>query len=427
MPAAFTSELAAAVAADMLERFSRYVVIDTQAAIGVERSPSTPGQLELARLLVEELGQLGLRDVELDQYGYAYATLPGNVPGAPTIGLIAHVDTSPEASGAGVTPIVHRDYDGGVIQLPRGGTRLDPAAMPELATKRGHDIVTSSGDTLLGADDKAGVAAIMAALRYLTEHPERPRATLRIAFTPDEEIGGQANHLDIERFGARCAYTIDGSALGEVNDETFSALEALVTITGVNVHPGQATGKMVSALRLVSEVVAALPSDTLTPATTSGRDGFIHPIAIGGAPDVAWFKAIIRDFDEEKLQAHAALLRETAERIVGRDPRAQLDFQLIRQYSNMREYIDRDPEVMAAVDEAVKAEGLDPVYTPIRGGTDGSSLSQRGLPTPNVFDGGHDYHSVREWASLQEMAASCATVIRLAEVWSRRAAAEGAR
>ncbi len=421
MPADFTSDLAAALAADLLDRFSRYVAIDTQSAIGSDASPSTPGQLILAQLLADELVQLGLDAVELDQYGYVYATLPGNVAGAPTIGLIAHVDTSTEASGTGVTPIVHRDYDGGVIELPRDGTRLDPAAMPDLAGKRGHDIVTSSGDTLLGADDKAGVASIMSAVRYLIEHPDRPRAELRIAFTPDEEIGGQASHLDIATFAARCAYTVDGSALGEVNDETFSALEALITVTGVNVHPGDATGKMVSALRMVSDIVAALPSERLTPATTSGREGFIHPIEIGGAPDRAYVRAIVRDFEEDKLQGHAALLRETAERIVGADRRAKLDFQLTRQYTNMHDFIARDPEIMAAVDEAVIAEGLMPLHEPIRGGTDGSGLSQRGLPTPNIFDGGYDYHSVREWASLQDMAASCATVVRLAEVWSRRA------
>jgi tripeptide aminopeptidase len=421
VPADFTSELAAAVADDLLERFSRYVAIDTQSAIGVDTSPSTPGQVVLAQMLADELAELGLDAVQLDRYGYVYATLPGNVEGAPPIGLIAHVDTSTEASGTGVIPLVHRDYDGSVLDLPRGGTRLDPAAMPDLAGKRGHDIVTSSGDTLLGADDKAGVASIMSALRYLIEHPERRRTELRIAFTPDEEIGGQARHLDIEAFGARCAYTVDGSALGEVNDETFSALEALITVTGVNVHPGDATGKMVSALRLVSELVAALPSDTMTPATTSGREGFIHPIEIGGAPDRAYVRVIVRDFEEGKLQSHAALLRETAERIVGADRRAVLDFQLTRQYSNMHQFIARDPEIMAALDEAVTAEGLTPLHEPIRGGTDGSGLSQRGLPTPNIFDGGYDYHSVREWASVQDMAASCATVIRLAEIWSKRA------
>ncbi len=421
MPAAFTSELAAALAPDLLERFLRYVAIDTQSAPGTGVSPSTPGQLVLAQRLADELVQLGLAAVELDQFGYVYATLPGNVEGAPAIGLIAHLDTSTEASGTAVTPIVHRDYDGSVLELPRDGTRLDPAAMPDLAAKRGHDIVTSSGDTLLGADDKAGVASIMSAVRHLTLHPERPRAELRIAFTPDEEIGGQARHLDIAAFGVRCAYTVDGSALGEVNDETFSALEALITVTGVNVHPGYATGKMVSALRMVCDIVAALPSDRLTPATTSGREGFIHPIEIGGAPDRAYVRAIVRAFEEDELQSHATLLRGTAERIVGADPRATLDVQLTRQYTNMHEFIARDPEIVAALDEAVAAEGLTPRHEPIRGDTDGSGLSGRGLPTPNIFDGGYDYHSVREWASLQDMAAAGATLVRLAEVWSKRA------
>lgn len=420
MPADYTSPLAESLAADLLERFTRYVRFDTQSRIDREQSPSTPGQLELSRVLVTELQALGLDDAELDEHGYVYATLPGNAAGAPVIGLIAHVDTSPEASGTGVRPLVHRDYDGGVIELPAGGQRLDPERMPELREKVGHDIVSSSGDTLLGADDKAGVAAIMTAARHLVEHPDEPRATLRICFTPDEEIGEGATLFDLGRFGARCAYTIDGSKLGELQDESFTAIEVRIRIDGVNVHPGQATGKMVSALRLAADLVAALPQDRLTPAVTSGRDGFIHPIALEGAPDRAEIRLIVRDFEEELLESHVALLRETAERVVGTDPRAGMSFEVIRQYRNMRDYIERDPEVVAAAVEALAAEGLEPLRTPIRGGTDGSRLSEMGLPTPNIFDGGYEYHSVREWASLQDMAASAATIVRLAGVWSRR-------
>ena len=420
MPAAYTSALAEAVAADLLDRFTRYVQVDTQSKVDRERSPSTPGQLDLSRLLVAELRALGLADVELDQYGYVYATLDGNVEGAPTIGLIAHVDTSPQASGAGVKPLVHRDYDGGVITLPIGGTQLDPAQMPELAEKLGHDIVSASGDTLLGADDKAGVAAIMAAVKRLSEDPELPRATLRICFTPDEEIGHGATLFDIEKFGARCAYTVDGSALGELQDESFSAIEARITITGVDVHPGQATGKLVSALRVGAELIATLPSDRLTPDTSSDREGFLHPVTFAGTGDSAHIRVIARDFDDALLQSHVALLRQTAERTVARHPGAVLDFELIRQYRNMRTYIDRAPEVVEAAAEAIRAEGIEPLRSPIRGGTDGSRLSERGLPTPNIFDGGNEYHSVREWASVQDMAASAATVIRLAGIWSRR-------
>jgi tripeptide aminopeptidase len=408
------------MAADLLERFLRYTRIDTQSRVDRERSPSTPGQLELSRLLVGELGAIGLTDALLDEHGYVYATLPATVPDTPVIGLIAHVDTSPDAPGAGVEPIVHRNYDGGVIELPRGGTRLDPATMPQLAGLVGHDLVSSSGDTLLGADDKAGVAAIMAAVAHLSAHPELPRPTLRIAFTPDEEIGQGATLFDIPGFGARCAYTIDGSRRGELQDESFSADEVRVRITGVGVHPGFATGKLVSALRVAAQIVAALPSDRLTPETTSGREGFIHPTAIQGASDRAEVRWIVRDFDEELLASHVALLRATVERVAAANPGAEVDFEVIRQYRNMRQYIERDPEVVRAAEEALMAEGIEAIRKPIRGGTDGSRLSEMGMPTPNIFDGGHEYHSVREFASLQDMAASAAVIVRLAEAWTRR-------
>jgi tripeptide aminopeptidase len=420
VPAAFTSPLAEAVADDLLERFLRYVQVDTQSRVDRERSPSTPGQLDLARLLVEDLQEIGLTDAALDEHGYVYATLPATVPNTPVIGVIAHVDTSPDAPGAGVKPIVHRDYDGGVLELPHDGTRLDPATMPALAGMVGHDLVSSSGDTLLGADDKAGVAAIMAAVAHMTAHPELPRPTLRIAFTPDEEIGHGATLFDIPAFGARCAYTIDGSKRGELQDESFSAIEVRIKVTGVGVHPGFATGKLVSALRVAAQIVAALPTDRLTPETTAARDGFIHPTMLQGATDRAEVRWIVRDFDESLLESHVALLRETADRVVAANPGAKFDFEVIRQYRNMREYIERDPDVVRAAEEALVAEGIEPIREPIRGGTDGSRLSEMGLPTPNIFDGGYEYHSVREFASLQDMAASAAVIVRLAEAWTRR-------
>jgi tripeptide aminopeptidase len=418
----FTSPLAEELAPGLLERFQRYVQIDTQSERDRTSSPSTPGQLKLARRLVDELRQAGLDDAQLDDNGYVMARLEGSGPAGPqgpAIGLIAHLDTSPDAPGQGVTPLVHPAYDGGVIELPRGGTRLDPASMPELATRRGHDIVTASGDTLLGADDKVGVAAIMTAVTHLAAHPELPRPRLRIAFTPDEEIGEGATLFDIERFGAACAYTIDGSELGELQDETFSALEAILTVQGIEVHPGQATGKLVNALRLMSQIVSALPYDRLTPETTSGREGFIHPYELHASAGEATLRAIIRDFDDTKLDAHAELLRRTAEEVVATEPRARLEIDVRRQYRNMRAYLQPFPEVVRAAEEAIRAEGIEPIRTPIRGGTDGSRLSEMGLPTPNIFTGGHEYHSVREWASLQDMAACTATLIRLAEVWSR--------
>ncbi len=419
-PAPYTSSLAQAVSGDLLERFLAYVRIDTQSRRDRTRSPSTPGQLELGRLLVEELKRAGLDDATLDENGYVMATLAANRGGElPVIGLLAHVDTTPDAPGAGVEPIVHRDYDGGVIELPRAGTRLDPTRMPELRCKLGHEILTSSGDTLLGADDKAGVAIVMAAVAHLAAHPELPRPTLRVAFTPDEEIGEGATLFDIPRFGALCAYTLDGSEIGELQDETFSALEATVTVTGVDVHPGQATGKLVNAVRLAARILAALPSDRLTPETTSGREGFIHPFELSGTAGQATLRAILRDFDEDQLVHDLELLQRTAHEIVASEPRAEVEVEVRRQYRNMRAYLESVPYVADAALEAIRAEGIEPLRNPIRGGTDGSRLSEMGLPTPNIFTGGHEYHSVREWASLQDMAAAAATVIRLAEVWCR--------
>jgi tripeptide aminopeptidase len=416
----FTSPLAEELAPDLLERFQRYVRVDTQSRRNGEGSPSTPGQLDLSRMLVEELKAAGVEDAELDDNGYVMATLPGTTNGtAPVVGLLAHVDTSPDAPGAGVEPIVHRAYAGGPIELPRNDTVLDPARMPELAGKEGHDIVTSSGDTLLGADDKAGVAEIMAAVAHLAAHPELPRPTLRIGFTPDEEIGQGASRFDVERFGAVCAYTMDGSTVGELQDETFTGAEATVTIHGVDVHPGFATGKLVNAARLAGELLAALPAD-LTPEATSGRQGFIHVFDLSATAGRAVVRAIVRDFDEDLLERHIALLRATAEEVVGSEPRARLEVDVRRQYPNMRSHIEPFPEVIEAAERAIRGEGIEPLRTPIRGGTDGSLLSSMGLPTPNVFTGGHEYHSVREWASVQDMAAAAATIVRLAGEWAKR-------
>jgi tripeptide aminopeptidase len=368
-------------------------------------------------MLVDELHVAGLTDAALDADGYVFATLPGP-EGSPVIGLLAHMDVSPDAPGAGVVPIVHGRYDGRVIELPHDDTVLDPAQMPVLATKIGHDIVTSSGNTLLGADDKAGVAEIMAAVAYLAAHPELPRPTLRVGFTPDEEIGEGATLFDIERFGARCAYTLDGSQPGELQDETFSAVEVTLTVHGVDIHTGWATGKLVNAARLAGRVLASLPSDRLTPETTSGREGFIHPYEVDASASRAVIRAIVRDFDDQLLDRHVALLTRTAAEIVAAEPRARLDVAVRPQYSNMRKYLADVPEVVETAERAIRAEGLDVVREPIRGGTDGSILSARGLPTPNLFTGGHEYHSVREWASVQDMASAAAVVVRLAEAWA---------
>jgi tripeptide aminopeptidase len=411
----FTSTLAESLAPDVLERFLRYVRIDTQSERDRKQSPSTPGQLDLARVLVDELLAIGLSDAALDANGYVTATLAGD---GPVVGLIAHVDTSPDAPGAGVEPIVHRAYDGSVLELPRGGTVLDPAEIPALAKAVGHDIVSSSGDTLLGADDKAGVSEIMAALAHLAAHPELPRPTLRICFTPDEEIGEGATLFDVKAFGAVCAYTLDGSDLGELQDETFAAEEVSLIITGVDAHPGWAKDVLVNAARLASKIVAALPDD-LTPERTDGRDGFIHVYEVDASGGRAVVRAIVRDFDDDKLAAHTALLRRTAEEVVASAPGATLSVAVAPQYPNMHRFIEQFPAATERAEEALRAEGIEPIRTPIRGGTDGSRLSEMGLPTPNLFTGGHDYHSPREWASLQDMAAASATVVRLAAAWAR--------
>jgi tripeptide aminopeptidase len=420
MTAAYTSELAEALSADVLDRLLRYVRIDTQSDRAYPESPSTAGQLELGRLLVEELHGLGLADAALDANGFVTATLPGNVDGAPVIGLLAHLDTSPDESGANVEPLVHRGYDGGVIALPRRDTVLDPARMPELTSKVGHDLVTTSGDTLLGADDKAGVAEIMAAVAYLAAHPELPRATVRVGFTPDEEIGEGAKVFDIEAFGAACAYTLDGSELGEFTDETFTAASADLVIHGVDVHPGFATGKLVSAARLAGRVLAALPAE-LTPEATSEREGFIHVYSVAATAGKATIRTIVRDFDDELLGQHVALLRRIAEEVVATEPRARLEVDVKEQYPNMRRFLDAHPGVSQAALEAIRREGIEPVRVPVRGGTDGSILSSRGLPTPNLFTGGHEYHSVREWASVHDMASAAAVAVRLTGVWAERA------
>jgi tripeptide aminopeptidase len=420
----FTSPLAESLAPQLLARLERYVRIDTQARRDRTQCPSTPGQLELAGLLARELAEIGLDDAAVDANGYVTATLPASGGGdsQTVIGLIAHVDTTPDAPGAGVKPIVHRAYDGGVIALPRAGTVLDPATEPHLASRAGHDIVTASGDTLLGADDKAGVAEIMTAVAHLHAHPQLPRPTIRICFTPDEEIGEGATLFEVAAFGARCAYTMDGSSLGEIQDETFSALEATITVTGVEVHTGFATGILVNAARVAARIVAALPQDRLTPETTSGREGFIHVTELTGDAGTARIRAILRDFDDDTLAGHAELLRATARAVVERTPGATLQIDVVEQYPNMRAHLAPFPEVLEHAIAALRTEGLEPLREPIRGGTDGSLLSAKGLPTPNIFTGGHAYHSVREWASLQDMAAAAAVIVHLAAAWAAPAA-----
>jgi tripeptide aminopeptidase len=414
-----SSPLAAALADDVLERFLRYVRVDTQSAYGSDTYPSTVIQLELQRVLLAELRELGLADAELTEHGYVFATLPGTAPEAPVVGLIAHVDVAPDVPGNGVEPLVHRDYDGGRLQLPGdAAVVLDPSELPALADRVGHDLVTSDGTTLLGADDKAGVAEIMAAVAYLAARPDERRATVRVAFTVDEEIGKGTEHFDLGRFGADVAYTFDGSGRGELELETFSAYQVTIGIRGRAVHPGSAKGKLVNAIKLAAELVASLPRDRLSPETTEHREGFLHPTRIAGNAGELQLAFIVRDHDDALLEQHLALLRRLAADVAAREPRAEVTVEVEEQYRNMRGVLDRHPRVVAAAEEAIRRAGVDVEHTIIRGGTDGARLSERGLPTPNMFTGGQEYHSLREWASVQDMAAAAATAVELARVWA---------
>jgi len=412
------SELAVELAEEVLERFLRYVRIDTQGAYRVSERPSTPRQLDLSRLLVDELRELGLADARLDAGSTVFASLPGGED-APAVGLIAHVDTTPDVKGANVDPIVHRAWGGQAIALPGDARQvLDPAELPALAERVGHDIVTSDGTTLLGADDKAGIAEIMTAVAYLVRHPERPRAPLRVAFTVDEEVGRGAEGFDLDGFGADVAYTLDGSGIGELEVETFSAKSMRVTIRGLSVHPGTAKGKLVNAVKLASELVMSLPVGELSPETTEGRQGYVHPHRISGNAEEAIVDFIVRDHDDALLEEHVELLRQLADEVVVRHPRARVEIEVRDSYRNMKPFIEEKPRVVEAALEAIRRAGVEPKLAITRGGTDGAVLSSRGLPTPNLFTGGQEYHSVREWASVQDMAAATATVIELLTVWA---------
>jgi tripeptide aminopeptidase len=417
--ARYSSPLAEEIAADALERFLRYVRIDTQSGEDRAAKPTSAKQLDLSRLLAAELREIGVEDASVHEHGYVLATLPGvDAEGAPTIGLMAHVDTSGDASGANVQPQVVEDYDGGEIALPGNPAQvLSPAESTLLAERVGHDIVTTDGTTLLGADDKAGVAEIMAAVAYLISSDE-PRAPLRIAFTVDEEVGLGAIHFDIDAYGADFAYTVDGTTAGGIDNETFSASEAIVVFQGRGVHPGSAKGKMVSAVKLAARFVESLPKGTNSPETTEDREPYVHPVRIEGVTDKATVTLIMRAFDADALAENEQLVRRLAEETAARSEQASVEVEINSQYRNMRETLDEHPAIVEAAMEAVRRAGLEPQLGSIRGGTDGSILTARGLPTPNIFTGGNEYHSVREWISVQDMAAAAATLVELVRLWS---------
>jgi tripeptide aminopeptidase len=411
------AELAAGLQDDVLERFLRYVRIDTTSDSDSETYPSTAKQRDLGEVLARELRELGLDDVEFTEHGYVFATVPGSA--GPTVGLIAHMDTSADESGTDVKPQVVRDYDGGDIVLP-GDTRkvLRASENPLLAERVGHDIVTTDGTTLLGADDKAGIAEIMGAVAYLVEHPEVEHAPVRVGFTVDEEVGRGVEHFDIYAFGADFAYTLDGSEPGRIDDETFSASEVRIRIEGHSVHPGTSKGKMVNAIKLAARLVDRLPGDSLSPETTEAREGFVHPHRITGTTAEAEVRFIARDFDAAKLEEHEALLRRLADELAQEEPRAYVTVSVEESYRNMKEFLDTEPAIVEAADEAARRVGLEPWREPIRGGTDGAMLSARGLLTPNIYTGAHQFNSVLEWASVQDMATSAATIVELVKLWA---------
>jgi tripeptide aminopeptidase len=375
--------------------------------------------MELQRLLAAELRAIGLEDVDLDDHGYLMATIPASVPGdGATIGFIAHVDTSPEMDGANVRPIVHTAWDGRDIVLPDDATAvLRVSADAALGACVGHDIVTASGTTLLGADDKGGIAIAVSAAEYLMAHPDIPHGRIRLGFTPDEEIGRGADRFDVARFGAQCAYTLDGGAAGELEYESFSADVMRVTFHGFNTHPGYARGTMINAIKAASRFVDRLPHERLSPETTAGYDGYVHPYQIEASVDRTTVRVLLRDFETAALREQQALV-EKAARAVADETGARLELEVKEQYRNMREILDRHPLVVERAREAIRRAGLTPIEKPIRGGTDGSRLSFMGLPTPNLFAGEHNFHSRLEWTSRQELEAGVRTVVELARLWA---------
>lgn len=407
----------------VLDRFLRYVVIDTQSDPSSATQPSTEKQKDLGRLLESELLALGLSDAHLDEHGNVYATIPANVDKlVPAICFCSHMDTAPDFTGANVRPRIVRNYPGGDIRLMGDAPRvIRVSEHPDLADQVGHDIVTTDGTTLLGADDKAGIAEIMTAAAEILADPSIRHGPVKILFTTDEEIGRGADKVDLAKLGAAFGYTLDGSKVGEIENETFSADGVEIGITGLAMHPGFAKGRMENAIKIAGDIVSRLPKE-IAPETTEEREGFIHPVGVSGAMESAKLTFIVRDFTEEGLREKEALLKGIAEAVMKDYPRSTLTFTVKEQYRNMKAVLDRHPEVVDNLLEAVRRAGLTPVTRSIRGGTDGSRLSFMGLPCPNIYTGGHAYHSPLEWVSVQDMEVSVKTIVELVKVWEERTA-----
>ena len=406
------------LAEDAAERFVRYARIDTQSDEDSEGYPSTAKQLDLLRLLLGELKWIGLDDASIDEHGYVTATLPATVDDdVPAIAFFAHVDTARELSGANVNPQRFR-YDGGEIPLGSSGSAIRPSESPQLEQHVAHELITTDGTTLLGADDKAGVAEIMAAIRYLHDHREIQHGVVKVAFNPDEEVGRGVAHFPVESFGVVAAYTVDGTTAGEVQSETFSGAQVRMKIRGRSIHPGLAKGELVNAIKLAAAVVERLPKDSRSPETTEEREGFVHPVLISGDSSEVELRFIARDFENDVLDEHVELLRGIAAEVAATDPRCRIEVESRIQYRNMRDTLERHPEIVANLEAAVRRVGLEPRRTAIRGGTDGSNLTQMGLPTPNIFTGGQDAHSEREWICVEDMGLAAATVVELTKIWA---------
>jgi tripeptide aminopeptidase len=412
--------------AELEQRLVRYVRIDTQSDEASMTCPSTERQYDLLRLLESELQSIGAQDVRLTDYGVVLATIPATTErSTPTIAFLAHVDTAPQFNATGVKPIVHRQYDGGEIALPDApDVRLSPERFPYLAAKVGDDIITASGTTLLGADDKAGVAIIMTMARHLLEHSEVPHGPIRICFTPDEEVGRGVDPRLPGDLEAQVAYTLDGAELGEIVYETFSANKAEVYIEGVSIHPGHAKDTLVNALHLAARVVDTLPHVTLTPETTAGREGFIHVYQMTGTSSSAVLHFILRDFELDGLRRHGELLQQVCATVQATEPRARITCTITPQYRNMRYWLENDMRPVELAREACRQVGIEPTSSPTRGGTDGSRLTEMGVPTPNLFTGMQNIHGPQEWISVQDMARATEVCIELARRWSEVQSAE---
>lgn len=404
------------------QRFLTYVQIDTQSDPNSSSSPTTEKQKDLGKVLVEELKQLGVESAHLDEYGYVYAHLPSNVfQKVPSICFCAHMDTSPDCSGKGVKPIVHPNYQGQDIVLPD-----DPSVVirltehPDLAEQIGHDIITASGTTLLGADNKAGVAEIMDAVQFWLQHPDVPHGPISILFTPDEEVGRGTDHVDLNKVNAQFGYTIDGEKRGHLENETFSADGFKIKISGVSQHPGFAKGRMESAIKIASEIIAKLPKDHLSPESTEKLEGFIHPVGITGSVEYAEIEFILRDFKTEKLSAFGELLQSWTSEVLQSYPNSKVEFEQTEQYRNMYEVLVHHPECLENAMEAMRRAGLQPEMQSIRGGTDGSRLTFMGLPCPNIFAGEHAFHSKQEWVSVQDMQKATETIVHLASIYAEK-------